>query len=123
MTFYDQVHLATCEVCSGTFDRPESERWKSKCFPCWKRSKASTNSSGQAQHQRSKTSGSDNMDWWQRGYAAGRAAALEMSEATPAPLDRARIRQLLQLCHPDRHDQSPLAGEVTTWLLSMRGKQ
>jgi len=43
-----------------------------------------------------------------------------MSEAGPAPLDKARIRQLLQLVHPDKHAGSALAGEITAWLLSLR---
>lgn len=42
-----------------------------------------------------------------------------VSAAAPA-LDAPRIRQLLQLCHPDRHAGSALANEVTAWLLSLR---
>jgi hypothetical protein len=30
------------------------------------------------------------------------------------------LRELLQLCHPDRHNGSPLAARVTQWLLRAR---
>ena len=33
-----------------------------------------------------------------------------------------RIRELLQLCHPDKHAGSPLAHRVTSWLLKLRGE-
>jgi len=35
-------------------------------------------------------------------------------------LDKGRIRKLLQLCHPDRHDNSTAANEATAWLLEQR---
>lgn len=38
----------------------------------------------------------------------------------PAPIEPTRIRQLLQLCHPDKHAGSSLANEVTGWLLELR---
>lgn len=38
----------------------------------------------------------------------------------PAGLDPARIRQLLQLVHPDKHACSALATEITQWLLGLR---
>lgn len=31
-----------------------------------------------------------------------------------------RIEMLLQLCHPDRHDNSEKANEITRWLLQLR---
>ena len=32
----------------------------------------------------------------------------------------ARLRQLLHLCHPDKHNNSRTATEVTQWLLELR---
>jgi hypothetical protein len=49
---------------------------------------------------------------YSHGYVAGRRDA--------STLDAARVRQLLQLCHPDKHNGSPIANEITAWLLSMR---
>lgn len=106
MSFADSTIRKQCRECLGVFDCGESEAWKKLCFPCWKRSKATTNTDSQA--------------WYQRGYEAGHASAIAMSEAAPAGLDKARIRQLLQLVHPDRHNGSALANEVTTWLLALR---
>lgn len=31
-----------------------------------------------------------------------------------------RLRALMQLCHPDRHNNSPLATDTTAWLLRVR---
>jgi hypothetical protein len=31
-----------------------------------------------------------------------------------------RLKQLIQLCHPDRHDSSALATEVSQWLIKLR---
>lgn len=33
-----------------------------------------------------------------------------------------RVEQLIRLCHPDKHDGSVLATEVTQWLLAQRRK-
>ena len=125
MNATDQTTIATCVDCSGTFDRPESERWKSRCFACWKRSKATPKSAEPDAYAAGYRAGrleglAERMSAYQRGYEAGHASAISICEAGPAPLDRARIRQLLQLAHPDKHNQSPLAGEVTAWLLSLR---
>ncbi len=37
-------------------------------------------------------------------------------------VDRPRLRQLLQLCHPDKHGNSKTSQEVTQWLLEARQK-
>ena len=46
-------------------------------------------------------------------------AEIERLRATPT-LDPQTMRKLLQLCHPDKHNGSAIANEVTTMLLSMR---
>lgn len=38
----------------------------------------------------------------------------------PAVVEPTMLRRLLQLCHPDKHGGSTMAGEVTAWLLSLR---
>ncbi len=48
-----------------------------------------------------------------------RLKALLAQQAAPT-LDAARIKQLLMLCHPDKHDNSSLSTEITKWLLSQR---
>lgn len=106
MNATDQTTLATCEVCSGTFERPMSESWKRKCFGCWRRSKG--------------TESAPPTDPYRAGYAAGFAAGSRIAAPGAPSIDKARLRQLLQLAHPDRHGGSALAGEVTVWLLSLR---
>ncbi len=34
-----------------------------------------------------------------------------------------RMRQLLHLCHPDKHSGSKTANEITQWLLEMRNRR
>jgi len=50
---------------------------------------------------------------YERGYKDGQ------HDAGPR-LDQARIRQLLQLAHPDKHGGSEAATEATRWLLEKR---
>jgi hypothetical protein len=52
------------------------------------------------------------------GFASGLAAGIK--KGGQAQLDATRLRQLLQLCHPDKHNGSRTAVEVTQWLLSQR---
>ena len=35
---------------------------------------------------------------------------------------RDRLRELLMLCHPDKHAGSPLATRTTQWLLNLRDR-
>ena len=35
---------------------------------------------------------------------------------------RDRLRELLMLCHPDKHGGSPLSTRTTQWLLSLRDR-
>lgn len=37
-----------------------------------------------------------------------------------ALITRERLRQLLQLCHPDKHGNSQTSQDVTCWLLEVR---
>lgn len=55
---------------------------------------------------------------WRRSKADDTAPA----RAAGAALDAGRIRQLLQLVHPDKHAGSELATELTQWLLQQRAQ-
>jgi hypothetical protein len=50
-------------------------------------------------------------------------AALTGRQATGAPGLGDRLDVLIQLCHPDRHDNSERANETTRWLLELRKKR
>jgi hypothetical protein len=43
-----------------------------------------------------------------------------LTQARPPALDAAAIRWILQLVHPDKHDNSPRSNSVTAALLQMR---
>lgn len=50
--------------------------------------------------------------------------AIADARKTPAPatpsIAKDKVRDLLKLCHPDKHQNSPAATEITKWLLSLR---
>lgn len=52
--------------------------------------------------------------------------ALKKRGVPPAPppavgsLTQESIRELITLCHPDKHSNSPLATKITQWLVSLR---
>lgn len=103
-----------CTACGDAFWREDSETWKVRCYSCWKARRWQQETSADR-------SSFDNE--FSRGYAAGRAAGLAEAvkvEPAVAAIDKTRLRQLLQLCHPDKHAGGELAGEVTVWLLELR---
>lgn len=54
------------------------------------------------------------------GPAAAAPAKPEPPRAIVTRMDQARIRQLLMLCHPDRHGNSETSSEVTRWLIDLK---
>jgi len=95
--------FATCTACGAHFVRGADEQWKRLCLGCWREKKSRTHDSATC------------AACYQRGLAAGRAEA----PSTPA-LDKTRLRELLQLVHPDKHAGSPLAVRITQWLNDLR---
>ena len=64
-------------------------------------------------------------DRWRSLYKAAKQerAVNERSRSKPdEALSQSRVDLLLQLCHPDRHDNSERSNEITRWLLSIRKK-
>lgn len=58
-----------------------------------------------------------------------RESTAQLSEATAvlehalrSPIPPQRLRTLIMLCHPDRHNNSERATEMTRWLLALRDK-
>jgi len=96
-----------CTDCGSRFYRQPDETWKRRCLPCWKASKATA---------RPTDLDDEYLQWFQRGFDAGRQFAEADVRREPIPFDQNRLRQLLQLCHPDKHGGSDLAQRVTQWL-------
>lgn len=114
---------ANCIDCGDAFWREDDEDWKRRCLSCWKASKAAkenarhedraANQSKQANH----TDDRDLREAYWRGWNAHR----EIVESNTSPmLDKTQLRELLQLCHPDKHPESALAIRVTQWLNSLK---
>ena len=99
------MSAANCTDCGALFSRAADEGWKRRCLGCWKASKAP-----------SRADAGEFVRGYRAGYEAGQASAAARNTPKPEPLDKARVRQLLQLCHPDRHGGSDLAQRVTQWL-------
>lgn len=52
---------------------------------------------------------------------AGSPSAPRLEEVV-LRVSRDRLRQLIQLCHPDKHGNSSTSEDVTRWLLEARKK-
>lgn len=54
----------------------------------------------------------------------GRTAVWGVTTIVPGEIGvqitRERLRQLIQLCHPDKHNNSSASVEATQWLLELR---
>jgi hypothetical protein len=48
-------------------------------------------------------------------------AAPPAAPAIAAPIEPGMLRRLIQLCHPDRHGDSPASNEATRYLLGLKG--
>lgn len=101
-TTYRDATVARCDQCGGTFHRKATETWKRRCIECWKQSLVD--------------------DAWERGFEAGETSARSQAPAAVEGLDKARMRALLQLCHPDKHAGSELATATTAWLLTIKAR-
>ena len=128
MSAYEQTTFVTCSECMRLFERGESESWKRRCLDCWRRSKTTEKASTPDPYATGYAAGraeglAERMAAHQRGFEAGRAhgrAEAPRSAPVVGAIDKTRMRQLLQLAHPDKHEQSALANEITAWLLSLR---
>ena len=115
---------AHCRDCGKTFLREAGEDWKTRCVPCFKKSK------------RAESAAADSY-WPDRAAAAESLAATlqlqveqqaetirhlvgqRMRQPTAGGLDRELAenwRSLLQLVHPDKHNGSQGATRLTQWL-------
>jgi hypothetical protein len=99
------VTIAICPQCNHTFDRDES--WKRICLNCWIENKR--REEGGARKQ-------------QRRHDGGFRNQCQQQSPTPAmpTIERHMLRRLILLCHPDKHGNSMVATEVTSWLLKLR---
>lgn len=109
---------ATCQECGNTF--PQRKDYEVLCPICFKLDKDY------------KLLWGDQALFWMQERMQALQAELKQTEKAlaqatvvkgPAPFGEGTLKKLILLCHPDRHDNSPLSNEVTQLLLSMRKKK
>lgn len=119
-----------CQDCGKSFLREVDEDWKTRCIPCFKKSK------------RAEPAAIDSY-WIDRATAAESLAATLQSKVAhleitvsnligqslrqppPSRIDRELAehwRSLVQLVHPDKHGGSPGATRLTQWLNEIKGR-
>lgn len=102
---------ATCTDCGSRFDRDPAESWKTRCYTCWKKTKATTSTLGE-------TGLRYELHEALIEAAQLRARLREAERRGVIPPDM--LKRLIALAHPDRHGGSKIATEATQWLLSQR---
>jgi hypothetical protein len=118
--------IAACVDCGSHFPRESDEDWKVRCFPCWARRKNQQQATtwpsvSQQTHRRVRELEADVAEWRAQAerLSCENFDLRELLELIGDALDSSFLRRALQCCHPDKN-QSPLAGEVTAWLLDLR---
>ena len=106
------MSYADCTRCGTSFFRADDEQWKKLCLSCWKETKAP--------RRHAQDDDATFMRGYLQGLEQGRRAAMAESRDGGATIDAERLRQLIRLCHPDLHNGSELATNVTSWLLDLR---
>jgi hypothetical protein len=100
-----------CRECKGVFFAQED--WNTTCICCWKESKEMDLLGGDRQVRE-----------FQALVEKLQEELLfqELKQALPTTLKGKKLKDLIFLCHPDKHQDSKKAKEVTQWLLEQRGK-
>ena len=55
--------------------------------------------------------------------AKGKTAPIARPVTTVEPIEPGMLRRLIQLCHPDRHNNSEASNTATRYLLALKGGQ
>ena len=117
-----------CLDCGKGFLRDEGEPWKVRCAPCYYRAKQPATGDASAFWRERAERAEVTMAELERLVAQQQRTLLMMDmnrQPVTSGIDRelaARIRQLLQYCHPDKHGGSQGATEVTQWLNGVKGR-
>jgi hypothetical protein len=85
--------------------------WKDTCFPCWKKGK-----------DYPPTTGDGAFVLLQEAYKdlERQLTQAQRGRVPPATLDPCTLKDLLLLCHPDKHGGSERANRVAKWLNGQR---
>ena len=126
------MSLKTCNLCSKPFATDEGQDWANTCLPCWKHGRGydltkSDKSYVTFQDEVSNLRIAHDMEIAQlreevKREREAKERAMRFSGRS-APFTQEQVRNLIRLCHPDRHNGSELATEVTKWLLELRERR
>ena len=95
-----------CRYCSKSFD---GKPWMTRCKTCFIELKRREERGFRFQHA------------YQEGHRRGYVDGFADGSAELGPLDQDFVRELISLCHPDRHEgRFELANRVTARLVEMR---
>ena len=111
--------INTCSDCGSPFHVADDETWKTRCLPCWRASKGEHwRPLGEAARLREELATAE----LKLGIANMRIEQLEAKLARTAnvELDPSMLRLLVQLTHPDKHDNSPAAAKAAAYLNDLR---
>ncbi len=97
---------ATCVDCRGDFWIEPDERWKTRCIECWRDMKKD-----QGEWRERSTRNERRHGYIRNTEPADTRVLKELKERVPA---------LIRLCHPDKHNESNSATQITQWLLDLR---
>ena len=108
--------MASCARCGAHFYRDDvAEPWKKVCISCWKAER------GIEDKPKPKKSRNDTIA--EIEILRARVSILETElrrERARAPasggVDKAMLKKIRMLCHPDKHNNSAIATEVTQYI-------
>ena len=107
--------MGICAVCGDYFEQRHD--WERMCYACWKQNKIddlrSENSSLRLKQDLQKELISDLQDqiWVLNDKLEGTSNNGDYVGLS------CRFRDLIKLCHPDKHGNSKLSNNITSWLI------
>ena len=126
--------IKNCEVCELPF--VSDREWEKLCLICWKESREYKLTKGDLAFkamrdeyvslEQSFSDLEEELEELRTERDKLRAAAKKLlreakaSREEPSGLPKDKVRDLVKLCHPDKHKGSELAEAMTKWLLSQR---
>jgi hypothetical protein len=116
---------ALCRDCGRPF--PQTEAWSRRCFVCYKQERSYDLLKGdkyflwaQVELQKHEKEMSSLQGRYQELRRKDKERARVASPKQMPELSETLIRNLIQLCHPDRHNNNPKATAATRALLALR---
>jgi len=100
---------ARCIECDDPFFIESDEQWKTRCLTCYKNMKIRQ---GEWEDRSTHSTRNERRHGYVRDTEPADTRVLkELKERVPA---------LIRLCHPDKHNESNSATQITQWLLDLR---